>query len=65
VEGKRPYRIDPAVAHERGLKAGRSRTTTDYYVRKLTEAAETLTDEQVGQLAALLAAALRTPAGAR
>jgi hypothetical protein len=62
VEGKRPYHIPADVAHHRGVKAGKSRTTPDYYLRKLAEAAGTLTDEQVARLAALLAAAL---AGAR
>jgi hypothetical protein len=43
------------MAHERGVKAGTSRTTTAYFVRKLTERAATLTPEQRQQLAELAA----------
>lgn len=50
----RPYCIDPDVAHERASKAGRARTTVDYHVRKLVEAAPALTPEQRDRLAALL-----------
>jgi hypothetical protein len=49
---------DPVMAHNRAVKAGRSRTGTDYHLRKLTEAAKTLTAEQKWQLAALLATAM-------
>jgi hypothetical protein len=54
------------MARERGRKAGLSRTGNAYHIRKLAEAADTLTGEQQRQLAALLAAAIgaRLPAGA-
>jgi hypothetical protein len=48
---------DPVMAHERGIKAGTSRTTTDYFVRKLTERAATLTPAQLQELAAIFRAA--------
>jgi hypothetical protein len=51
---KRPYTIDPDVAHERALNAGRSRTTVDYYIRKLVDRAPELTTEQRDQLAVIL-----------
>jgi hypothetical protein len=45
--------IDPDVAHERALKAALARTGNAYHIRKLTEAAATLTGDQRQQLAAL------------
>jgi hypothetical protein len=61
--GKRPYyrrrsykrNIDPDLAHEYAVNAARARTGNDYHIRKLTEAAATLTGEQRRALAALLA----------
>jgi hypothetical protein len=50
----RPYRIDPAVAHARSVAGGQARTGNDYHIRKLTEAAATLTGEQKRKLATLL-----------
>jgi hypothetical protein len=47
--------VDPVVARERSVKGGRARTTPDYHIRKLAEAAATLTAEQRQQLAALAA----------
>jgi hypothetical protein len=62
VDGKRPYRIDPAVARERAIKAGRARHTPSTYIRILTRAE--LTDDDRAALAALLAASLAgRPAG--
>jgi hypothetical protein len=54
--GSHPYRIDPGVAHERAVKAGRSRTGVDYHIRKLVESAPALNAEQAAQLRALLPA---------
>jgi hypothetical protein len=53
---KRPYRIDPQVAHERAIVGAKSRTTVDYHIRKLVEAAPPLTAEQRDKLALLLRA---------
>jgi hypothetical protein len=52
----RAYRplSDPAVRHERASRGGKSRTSIDYYVRKLVEVAPPLTAEQRDKLAALL-----------
>jgi hypothetical protein len=50
----RPYTIDPDVAHERAEKAGRARTTVDYYIRKLVDHAPELTVEQRDRLAIIL-----------
>lgn len=49
---KRPYRIDPQVAHERASRAARVRNSPDTYIGQL-ERSE-LTDEQKRRLAALL-----------
>jgi hypothetical protein len=57
MDSRRPYQIDPETARRRSAVGGRSRTTTDYFVRKITEADRILTDEQKLQLAALLSAA--------
>jgi hypothetical protein len=54
---KRPFRhrkVDPAEAHQRSVHAARARLTPEYHIRKLTEAAATLTAEQRRQLAVLL-----------
>jgi hypothetical protein len=45
---------DPAVRRERASRAGRSRTSVDYYVQKLVESAPALTPEQRDRLALLL-----------
>jgi len=47
--------IDPDIAHERAVNAARARTGNDYHIRKLTEAAATMTGEQRHRLSALLA----------
>jgi hypothetical protein len=49
---KRPYRIDPTVAHERASRAARVRNSPDGYIRSL--AAATLTTAQKRRLATLL-----------
>ena len=49
---KRPYRIDPQVAHERAVKAAAARNAPDTYIGQLERAA--LTAEQKRRLAALL-----------
>jgi hypothetical protein len=46
--------VDPALAHDRAVKAAKSRTGPDYHLRKLTEAAPTLTEVQKHRLAALV-----------
>jgi hypothetical protein len=51
--GRYRLNVDPDRAHERAIKAAQSRTGNDYHIRKLTEAAATLTGEQRQQLAAL------------
>jgi hypothetical protein len=61
--GNRPYyrrrrykrNIDPDKAHHYAVNAARARTGNDYHIRKLTEAATTLTGEQKQRLATLLA----------
>jgi hypothetical protein len=58
----RPYHIDPAVAHWRAGVGARSRTTVDYFVRKLGEHADDLTDEQRRRLAELVMPFLAEPA---
>jgi hypothetical protein len=45
---------DPQWRHERAKLAAQARTTPDYYIARLEEAASDLTDEQRGRLAALL-----------
>jgi hypothetical protein len=45
---------DPAVRHERASRAGRARTGTDYYIRKLVENANGLTAEQAELVRQLL-----------
>jgi hypothetical protein len=45
--------VDPEVAHRNAVNAALARTGNDYHLRKLTEAAATLTSEQKRQLAAL------------
>lgn len=59
---KRPYRIDPAVAHERAVKGGKSRTTVDYHARKLVEGWPELTVEQRDRIRSLLLSASQVPA---
>jgi hypothetical protein len=49
---KRPYRIDPVVAHERARRGAAARNAPDTYIRQL--AAATLTTEQKRRLAELL-----------
>jgi hypothetical protein len=49
---KRPYNIDPQVAHERAIIAARVRNSPDGYITSLERA--TLTAEQKRRLAALL-----------
>lgn len=49
---KRPYRIDPQVAHERAMKGAAVRNSPDGYIKALARA--TLTDEQKRRLASLL-----------
>ena len=49
---KRPYRIDPKVASERGRRGARARNSPDGYISTL--AAATLTTAQKRRLAALL-----------
>jgi hypothetical protein len=50
----RTRNVDPVVAYERAVKAGRSRTGIDYHIRKLAESANALNAEQAEQLRALL-----------
>jgi hypothetical protein len=47
--------VDPDIAKETARKAGLSRTTPDYFIRKLIELAPVLTEDQRQQLAALAA----------
>ena len=58
---KRPYRIDPQVAHERAMKAAAVRNSPDGYIMALARA--TLTAEQKRRLAALLMPFLTGGAG--
>jgi hypothetical protein len=46
---------DPAVRHERAVKAARARTTVDAHIKALVDAAPPLTDAQKQRLRALLA----------
>lgn len=41
---------DPAVRKERARKGGLAKTTVEFYVRKLVDAAQRLTDEQRDRL---------------
>lgn len=45
---------DPTWRSDRAWKAGKSRTTVDYYIKKLIESAPALTSEQIEKLRALL-----------
>jgi hypothetical protein len=47
--------VDPDVAKETARKGGLARTTPDYHIRKLTELAPALTEDQRQRLAALAA----------
>lgn len=51
---KRPYIIDPDVAHERAQKGGRARTEPSYHIRKLADVAGELTDEQARRIVGVL-----------
>ena len=46
---------DPAVRRERARLGGQSRTSTDYYLAKVVERADELSDEQVEVLRIVLA----------
>jgi hypothetical protein len=55
--GDRPYLgplSDPEVRHERGSRGGLARTSVDYHIRKLIDAAPPLSQEQRDKLAVLL-----------
>jgi len=43
---RRRYNIDPAVAHERASKAGRSRTTPEYHVAAIRKIVDRTRAEQ-------------------
>lgn len=47
---------DPQFRRERATKAAKARTSLDYHVRKVVEAAPALTDEQLDRLRQLLPA---------
>lgn len=49
---KRPYRIDPVVAHERARLGANARNSPDGYIRALARA--TLTTAQKRRLASML-----------
>lgn len=51
---RRPYRIDPKVAHERAVKAANARTSLDHYIERVVDRAPELTPEQRDKLALLL-----------
>ena len=57
----RPYRIDPQDAHDRAIRAAKSRTGPDYHLRKLTALLPSLSAEQRRRLAELVLAALARP----
>jgi hypothetical protein len=61
VKGKRPYRIDPAVAHARAVKASHASRTPEVYIRALGRAS--LTDAHKRQIAALIMPFLAGQAG--
>jgi hypothetical protein len=54
ADPKRPYRIDPDVAHARAVSGAKARTGVDYHIRKLVESANTISAEQAETLRALL-----------
>ena len=51
---KRPYSIDPDVARERAVKAGQASHSTDAYITRLINKAQSLTAEQRERLSVLL-----------
>ena len=51
-ELRKPYNVDPKVAHERAILAARARNSPDSYIKSL--AAAELTREQKRRLAVLL-----------
>lgn len=61
---KRPYRIDPVVAHERARHANRFRNSPDSWIKSLEKWDRELTVEQKRRLARLLMPFL-TEAGVR
>jgi len=49
----RPYRIDPAVARERAVKARAAQNTIDYHIDRIVAALPALNSEQRDRLAVL------------
>ena len=50
MDSTQPRRIDPAVAHERAIKAARARTTPEYHVAAIARMWPELTPGQLDRI---------------